>query len=465
MAMVIRDGDTIAAIATAPGDCGIGIVRISGPESIGIARSIFKPAGKNVAELLPDRRMRYGYIIDPATGKKIDEVLIVAMKAPNTYTREDIVEIDCHGGSVPLRKILDIVINYGARVAEPGEFTKRAFLNGRIDLSQAEAVIDIINSKSDMGLKTAVSQLEGRLSRMIDVYKDKLLSMMSRIEASIDFPEHDIEDLTREELRQGISQTIEGLDRLISTSSSGRIVREGLSTAIIGKPNVGKSSLLNALLRENRAIVTEVPGTTRDIIEEYVNIKGIPLKIIDTAGIRDTDDLIERIGVEKAKQYLDRADLVLLVFDAAKPLSAEDRAVMGIIHGKRVIALINKTDLEIKLEIKDIEKAFEGHPIVFMSVVEGKGLDVLEDTIYDMVFAGKIKTGDPVMVTNVRHENCLKRALANLRDALASIEAGLPLDLISIDIKGAMEALGEITGENITDEIIDRIFHDFCIGK
>jgi tRNA modification GTPase len=366
---------------------------------------------------------------------------------------------------VPLRNILSIVVNNGARVAEPGEFTKRAFLNGRIDLSQAEAVIDIINSKSDIGLKTAVNQLEGGLSRRIDVFKDKLLSMMSRIEASIDFPEHDIEEMAREDMKEGISQSIEGLERLISTSSTGKIVREGLSTAIIGKPNVGKSSLLNALLRENRAIVTEIPGTTRDIIEEYINIRGIPLRVIDTAGIRDTDDRIERIGVEKTKRYIDRADLVLLVFDAAMPLSAEDRAVMDIIVGKKVIVLINKTDLRIKLEIEEIQRAFAGHPIVFMSVVEGKGLDVLEDTIYQMVFGGKVKTGDPVMVTNVRHENCLKRAVASLKDAMASIVAGLPLDIISIDLKEALEALGEITGESITDEIVDRIFHDFCIGK
>lgn len=463
--MVIRDGDTIAAIATAPGDCGIGIVRISGPKSIDIARAIFKPVGRKVIEFLPDRRMHYGFIMDPETGRKIDEVLMVAMKAPNTYTREDVVEIDCHGGSVPLRNILSIVVNNGARVAEPGEFTKRAFLNGRIDLSQAEAVIDIINSKSDIGLKTAVNQLEGGLSRRIDVFKDKLLSMMSRIEASIDFPEHDIEEMAREDMKEGISQSIEGLERLISTSSTGKIVREGLSTAIIGKPNVGKSSLLNALLRENRAIVTEIPGTTRDIIEEYINIRGIPLRVIDTAGIRDTDDRIERIGVEKTKRYIDRADLVLLVFDAAMPLSAEDRAVMDIIVGKKVIVLINKTDLRIKLEIEEIQRAFAGHPIVFMSVVEGKGLDVLEDTIYQMVFGGKVKTGDPVMVTNVRHENCLKRAVASLKDAMASIVAGLPLDIISIDLKEALEALGEITGESITDEIVDRIFHDFCIGK
>lgn len=463
--LVIRDNDTIAAIATAPGDSGIGIVRLSGPSAIEIAGAVFKSvSGKPLWEL-PDRKMNYGYIYDPESGEKIDEVLVVAMRAPHTYTREDVVEIDCHGGSVPLKRIMDVVTDKGARIAEPGEFTKRAFLNGRIDLSQAEAVIDIINSKSEMGLRTAVSQLEGGLSRRLGIVKDRLLSMMARIEASIDFPEHDIEEITREALREGINEAANMLDRLISTASSGKIVREGLKTAIIGKPNVGKSSLLNALLRENRAIVTEIPGTTRDVIEEYINVRGVPLRIIDTAGIRETDDIVEKIGVEKTKEYLARADLVLFVLDAARPLSDEDRIIIEIIKGKKVIVLINKTDLEIRLELDEIGEIFKDKPVISMSLVEDKGLDTLEETIHNMVFAGEIKSGDPVMVTNVRHENCLKRAKISLEEAADCIEGGLPLDLISIDIKQAMEALGEITGENITEEIVNRIFHDFCIGK
>ncbi|MBA1334745.1 MAG: tRNA-5-carboxymethylaminomethyl-2-thiouridine(34) synthesis protein MnmE [Firmicutes bacterium] len=463
--MVIRDGDTIAAIATAPGDSGIGIVRLSGPEAISIAESIFESISGSPLGDLPDRRLNYGYVKDPTSGERVDEVLVAAMRAPRTYTREDMVEINCHGGSVPLKKVMALVVDKGARVAEPGEFTKRAFLNGRIDLSQAEAVIDIINSKSEMGLRTAMSQLDGGLSRRLGVIKEKLLAMMARIEASIDFPEHDIEEITREALEHGAKETVDMLERLIATASSGKLVREGLKTAIVGKPNVGKSSLLNALLRENRAIVTDVPGTTRDIIEEYINIKGVPLRIMDTAGIRETEDIVEKIGVEKTKEYLDRADLILFVLDAARPISEEDRTIFEIIQGKRVIVLINKTDLKVEIDMGEIEEAFRDKPVIPMSLLKDEGLDTLEEKIHDMVFSGQVRSSDPVMVTNVRHEDCLKRARKSLLEAIESIDAGLPLDLISIDIKESMEALGEITGESITEEIVDRIFHDFCIGK
>jgi tRNA modification GTPase len=463
--LVIREGDTIAAVATAPGECGIGIVRISGPEAIGIADRVFRSVSGRPLKELPGRRMNYGYIFNPDDGEKIDEVLVAAMKAPHTYTREDIVEVHCHGGNVAVRKILETILSMGARLAQPGEFTKRAFLNGRIDLSQAEAVMDIISSKSEMGLKTAVSQLEGGLSKQLEGIKDKLLYIMSRIEASIDFPEHDIEEVTRDDLIQETRSAIDMVEGLLSTSSTGKIVREGLSTAIIGKPNVGKSSLLNALLRENRAIVTEIPGTTRDVIEEYLNLRGVPLKLIDTAGIRQTDDLVESIGVEKTREYLGSADLVLLMLDAGRPLSEEDRIIIDIIKGKRVIVLINKTDLEIRLEIEEIEKRFSERPVIYMSLARGTGLDVLEDTIYKMVFSDEIRTGDTVMVTRVRHEDCLRRAKKSLSDAVAAMGNKLPVDLVSIDIKAALEALGEITGDNITEEIIDRIFHDFCIGK
>lgn len=463
--MVIRDGDTIAAIATAPGDSGIGIVRLSGPEAISIAGDLFESVSGRPLGDLPDRRLNYGYVKDPATGEKVDEVLAAVMRAPGTYTREDMVEINCHGGSVPLKRVMALVVGKGARVAEPGEFTKRAFLNGRIDLSQAEAVIDIINSKSEMGLRTAMSQLDGGLSRRLRAIKEKLLSMMARIEASIDFPEHDIEEITREALEQGAKEAADMLERLIATAFSGKLVREGLKTAIVGKPNVGKSSLLNALLRENRAIVTDVPGTTRDVIEEYINIKGVPLRIMDTAGIRETEDIVEKIGVEKTKEYLDRADLILFVLDAAQPVSEEDKAIFEIIQGKRVMVLINKTDLEVKINMAEIEKAFRDKPLIQMSLLKDEGLDTLEEKIHDMVFSGQVRSSDPVMITNIRHEDCLKRAEKSLREAIESVEAGLPLDLISIDIKESMEALGEVTGESITEEIVDRIFHDFCIGK
>lgn len=463
--VAIREEDTIVAIATTPGYSGIGIVRVSGLKAIEIADQVFKSVtGKSLKEL-PDRKLNYGYIFDPDNGEKIDEVLVSVMKAPHTYTREDIVEINCHGGNMPLRRTMEILLDIGTRVAEPGEFTKRAFLNGRIDLSQAEAVMDIINAKSNAGLRTAVSQLEGDLSRRLDKIMDKLLSMMSRIEASIDFPEHDIEEVIIEELKKDASEVILMLDRLISTASTGKIIREGLRTAIIGKPNVGKSSLLNALLKENRAIVTDIPGTTRDIIEEFINIRNIPLRIIDTAGIREAKDIVEKIGVEKTRESLEKADLVLLVFDAAEPLSDEDGNIINMVKEKKLIVLINKTDLNVKLNIEEIESIFEDRPVILMSLVEEKGLDMLENAIHNMVFSGEVSALDSVMINNVRHENCLKRAKKSLHEAIKAIQASMPVDLISIDIKEAMEAIGEITGESITEEIVNRIFEDFCIGK
>ncbi len=463
--MTIREEDTIAAIATTPGYSGIGIVRISGARALEIAGEIFRSVTGKPLKELPDRKLNYGYIYDPDSSEKIDEVLVTAMRGPCTYTREDVVEINCHGGSLPLKRTLEAIMDRGARLAEPGEFTKRAFLNGRIDLSQAEAVIDIINAKTDRGLKAAVSQLGGGLSERLDMIMDKLLSMMSRVEASIDFPEHDIEEITIDTLKQDASQVICLLDRLIATASSGKIIREGLKTAIIGKPNVGKSSLLNALLKENRAIVTDIPGTTRDIIEEFVSIRGIPLKIIDTAGIRESRDIVEKIGVERTRESLEKADLILLVFDAAQSLSDEDRIIIEMVKGKKLIVLINKTDLEAKLDVEKVKTIFGDKPVILMSLVEGKGLDILEDILYNMVFSGEVEASDPVMITNVRHENCLKRARRSLEEAMKAIEGGMPVDLISIDIKEAMEAIGEITGDSITDEIINRIFEDFCIGK
>ncbi len=462
---VTRGEDTIAAIATAPGESGIGIVRISGAEAIDIATRIFRSVTDTPLRDLPDKRMNYGHIYVPDSGEVIDEVLVVAMRAPYTYTREDVIEIHCHGGILSTKKILETVIDEGARIAEPGEFTKRAFLKGRIDLSQAEAVMDIISSKSEMGLKAAMNQLEGRLSRHLERIKQNLLSAMASIEASIDFPEDDIDERTRETLLQDIRKGSDQIEKLLATSAGGRIVREGLRTAIIGTPNVGKSSLLNALLRENRAIVTEVPGTTRDIIEEYVNLKGIPLRVIDTAGIRQTDDLVESIGVEKARKHMADADLVLFMLDAAKPLSRDDRDILDVIRDKKVIVLINKTDLEIRLDLQEITKEFNKWPIIYMSIIEDKGLDVLEDTIIDTVFAGDIKSGDRIMLTRIRHENCLKRARKSLRDAEDAIKSNIPVDLVAIDIKASLEAIGEITGDNITEEIVNKIFEDFCIGK
>jgi tRNA modification GTPase len=459
------DNDTIAAIATAPGEAGIGIVRISGDKAIEIADKIFK--GKRVEKLsnAEQRKLTYGYIMDPSTGKKVDEVLAVYMKGPYTYTKEDIVEINCHGGIIPVRRILEIVLENGARMAERGEFTKRAFLNGRIDLSQAEAVIDLISAKTETSYDISLNQLEGGLSKEVRSISQILMKMLAHVEASIDFPEDDVEDIAYEELKKEGREVLNRIERLLDTVHTGRILREGLKTIILGKPNVGKSSLLNSVLRENRAIVTDIPGTTRDIIEEYVNIRGIPLKIVDTAGIRETEDIIERIGVEKARELLNKADLVIAVFDGARELTDEDMEVIKSIKDKKAIVLINKADLPQKLDIERIEELLPGKKIIKTSMVEGIGIEELEETLKEMFFGGEVAIKDNIIVTNVRHRDSLLKAKKNIQDALESIEIGMTLDCIEVDIKDCWENLGEITGDTVTEDIIDKIFQDFCIGK
>ncbi|SCM82258.1 tRNA modification GTPase MnmE [uncultured Sporomusa sp.] len=464
MSMLTGD-DTISAIATAIGEGGIGIIRISGSKAMAIAGKLFiSKSGKTVDSLLSHQVM-YGHIIDPASGETVDEAILLSMRAPRSYTCEDVVEIHCHGGPVPLKRILDLTLVQGARLAEPGEFTKRAFLNGRLDLAQAEAVIDIIRSKTDASLKVAVGNLSGQLSEQVRALRHAVLRMIAQLEAAIDFPEEDIEEAAAADVAQLIAEAKSRLTTLLATAQTGRILREGLATVIIGKPNVGKSSLLNALLREKRAIVTDIPGTTRDIIEEYVNIGGIPLKIIDTAGIRDTADVVEKIGVERAKALVEQADLILLLLDSSAPLSPEDRAVLELLSGKQAIVLINKSDLPARLETEEVEKYTGGRLVLKISVAREEGLAALEQAIVDMVYGGQVSPGEAAFVNNVRHSAALRAALERLNDAEATIEAGMPSDCIVVDLREAWEKLGEVTGDTVGEDIIDQIFTQFCIGK
>ncbi|HWR44039.1 tRNA uridine-5-carboxymethylaminomethyl(34) synthesis GTPase MnmE [Sporomusa sp.] len=462
---MLTGDDTISAIATAIGEGGIGIVRVSGSKAVAIADKLFiGRTGKRVADIM-SHQVVFGDIVDPASDETVDEAILIIMRAPRSYTREDVVEIHCHGGPVPLKKILDLTLMLGARLAEPGEFTKRAFLNGRLDLAQAEAVIDIIRSKTDASLKTAVGNLSGRLSAEIKHLRHDILRMIAQLEAAIDFPEEDIEEAAATDVAELIIKAKAEIDKLLATAQTGRILREGLATVIIGKPNVGKSSLLNALLREKRAIVTDIPGTTRDIIEEYVNIRGIPLKIIDTAGIRETADVVEKIGVERAKELVSQADLILLLLDASMPLSPEDRGVLELLSGRQAIILVNKSDLPPLLDFEELDEIIGSRLVVRISVTQGEGLSELEQTIVDMVYSGQVSQGEAAFVNNVRHADALRHTNQRLEDALATIEAGMPPDCIVVDLRSAWEKLGEITGDTVGEDIIDQIFTQFCIGK
>ncbi|MBP7330749.1 MAG: tRNA modification GTPase MnmE [Firmicutes bacterium ADurb.Bin373] len=456
--------DTIAAISTPLGEGGIGIVRVSGPAAVKIAGKIFK-ARRGEWAGAEGGRLIYGHIYDFA-GALVDEVLLGYMKAPHTYTREDVVEINCHGGALPLKKILELTLAAGARLAKPGEFSMRAFLNGRMDLAQAESVIDIIRAKTEGGLKLAVGQLKGVLSEKIYSLQDKLLGLLARVEANIDFPDEDLEEGTMQEIALQSAKISEELQELIRGADAGKIYREGISTIIIGRPNVGKSSLLNALLRENRAIVTDIPGTTRDIIEEIINIDGLPLKIIDTAGLHETEDIIEKIGIKKTKEIIEKAGLVLLVLDAARELTGEDLAIINSVGDKKIIFLINKADIaEKRIDQNKVAAHAAGRPLLWISAKKGTGLDQLKKIIFKMALEGRIANSDEVMVSSVRHKHALEKAAAYLADAQAGIGDSVPVDIIAIDIRAAWEALGEITGSTVTEDLLDRIFADFCIGK
>lgn len=454
--------DTIAAVATAYGEGGIGIIRISGERSLDILKSVFQPASGS--DEIISRRMTYGKVIDDEN-RLVDEVLAVYMKGPKTYTAEDVVEINCHGSMVSLRKTLALVLRKGARLAEPGEFTKRAFLNGRMDLSQAEAVIDLIKAKTDRSFDIAVSQLEGELSGRVGVIREKLLDVLVNITVNIDYPDEDIEELTYVELKKNISEINDMIGILTSSASAGRMIREGIRVAIVGKPNVGKSSLMNGLLRESRAIVTDMPGTTRDTIEEAISIKNIPVYLTDTAGIRETTDTIEKIGIEKTKEAFNSADFIIFILDGSEELTEEDRLIMEYIGERNALVLINKNDLGQKINAHEIRDAMPGVMVILTSLIKGDGITEIEDTIEELVYGGRISQKESLMVNNVRHIELLNRAADSLHDAYTMADAGEALDFIEVDVKNAYELLGEITGETVSDDIINEVFSRFCLGK
>ena len=452
-------GDTIAAVATPPGEGGIGIVRVSGPDSIPIVERIFH--GKKPLSHGRNREMQYGFIKD-GEGQPIDEVLAVVMRAPRSYTREDVVEIHCHGGMAPLGRILELVLMGGARLAEPGEFTKRAFLRGRLDLSQAEAVMDVIRAQSDRGLQLAMEQLRGALGRRVAALRQDLLGALAELEARLDFPEEDIPPEDRGATCEIINRCKMAIEDLLAGFKGGRALREGVRTVILGRPNVGKSTLLNTLLGEERAIVTPIPGTTRDVIEEVVIIRGVPVRLVDTAGIRKGLDEVERLGVERARQQAARADLILLVIDGSVPLEEGDLRLMGELGGRQAIVLINKGDLPQKTFPEDVKAYLPEAPVLKVSLKDGWGLDELKKTIYDEAVGQSL---EGVMVASLRHAEALEEALGAVRAAGEAAVAGLSDELICIDLRAALAALGKITGESVDGDLLDEIFSRFCLGK
>ena len=455
--------DTITAISTPIGEGAIGIVRISGPQAIAISNQIYQ--GKDLTKV-DSHTIHYGKIIDPRTDELVEEVFVSVFKAPKTYTREDIVEINCHGGIVSVNRVLELVLSQGARLAEPGEFTKRAFLNGRIDLSQAEAVMDLIRAKTDKAMNVALSQIDGRLSKLIKNLRQKLLEVIAHVEVNIDYPEYDdVEEMSHEMMRTNTKEVHAEINKLLAVAKQGKIIREGIATGIIGRPNVGKSSLMNALVQETKAIVTEIPGTTRDTIEEYVNVRGIPLRLIDTAGIRETDDVVEQIGVDKAKKVLADSDLILFVLNYNEPLTDEDLALFEAIEELEAIIIVNKTDLPRKIDLEKVNKLAKGKPIITTSLKEEEGIDDLEETITNLFFAGEIDHNDLTYVSNARHIQLLNEAKQALEDAMESIEMNMPLDIVQIDVTRTWEFLGEIIGETASDQLIDQLFSQFCLGK
>lgn len=455
--------DTIAAISTATGEAGIGIVRMSGEDSVEIAEKVFRHIGnKNLTEI-KNRMMSYGHIIDE-NEKVIDEVLIVKMMAPNTYTRENMVEIYTHGGIISVRRVLNLLLDNGARIAEAGEFTKRAFLNGRLDLSQAEAVIDIIKAKTNESFDQSIKQLEGSLTGIITEISDEVTKMMGIIIANIDFPEDDVEEYQYETLLNDAKKVKENINILIEGSSRGRLLRDGINTVILGKPNVGKSSLLNAMLRYEKAIVTDIPGTTRDIIEDYVNLDGILLKITDTAGIRETEDKVEAIGVSRAVKSIEGADLIIAIFDGSEKFDENDEEILKLLEGKKSIVLVNKADLESKNTDEELKNFFGNRDYMNVSIKKGTILDI-ENKIKDMFFSGDLKAKEEFYINNLRHVRALKEAVKFIDSAIEGLETREFLDCIEVDLRGALDELGNITGETTTEDILDKVFSEFCIGK
>ncbi|WP_342491911.1 tRNA uridine-5-carboxymethylaminomethyl(34) synthesis GTPase MnmE [Bacillus sp. FSL K6-8391] len=458
--------DTIAAISTPMGEGAIAIVRMSGPEALAIADKVYKgPRGKRLSSV-DSHTINYGHIVDPETEKVVEEVMVSVLKAPKTFTREDIVEINCHGGLVTVNQVLQLVLREGARLAEPGEFTKRAFLNGRIDLSQAEAVMDLIRAKTDRAMNVAMNQMEGRLSSLIKRLRAEILETLAHVEVNIDYPEYDdVEEMTHKMLIEKATKVKKEIEALLMTSEQGKILREGISTVIIGRPNVGKSSLLNSLVHETKAIVTDIPGTTRDVIEEYVNVRGVPLRLVDTAGIRETEDIVERIGVERSRQVLKEADLILLVLNYSESLSDEDIKLFEATKGMDIIVIVNKTDLEQKLDLDRVRELAGNQPVVTTSLLKEEGIDELEEAIQSLFFTGAIESGDLTYVSNTRHISLLHEAKRAITDALEGIENDVPIDMVQIDLTRCWEVLGEIIGDAVHESLIDQLFSQFCLGK
>ncbi|MFD1928373.1 tRNA uridine-5-carboxymethylaminomethyl(34) synthesis GTPase MnmE [Sporosarcina siberiensis] len=458
--------DTIAAISTPMGEGAIAIVRLSGDEAIQIADTIFhSPGGKSLAKV-DSHTIHYGNLIDPNTKEIVEEVMASVMKAPKTFTREDVVEINCHGGIVAVNRVLGLLLREGARLAEPGEFTKRAFLNGRIDLSQAEAVMDLIRAKTDRAMDVALNQMEGKLSRLIGELRLALVETLAEVEVKIDYPEYDdVEEMTVPLMIEKSMWVREEIDKLLLTSSQGKILREGLSTVIIGRPNVGKSSLLNSLVQENKAIVTEIAGTTRDIIEEYVNIRGVPLRLVDTAGIRETEDIVERIGVERSRKVLKEADLILLVLNGSEELLVEDERLFEAVSGMDLIVVINKTDLPQKINMQRVLELTGVDKVVTTSLLIDEGVTELEEAIAELFFEGNLESNDLTYVSNARHIALLHQARATIDEALGAAELGVPIDMILIDVTRTWEILGEIIGDTVQESLLNELFSRFCLGK
>lgn len=458
--------DTIAAISTPMGEGAIAIVRLSGEDAIKIADQLFFAGGKKKLAEVPSHTIHYGTIVDPKSNELVEEVMVSVMKAPKTFTREDVVEINCHGGIVSVNRVLELVLTTGARLAEPGEFTKRAFLNGRIDLSQAEAVMDLIRAKTDRAMNVALGQMEGRLSQLVSTLRQEILEVVAHVEVNIDYPEYDdVEEMTHRLLLEKATYIRDQLQGVLQTSHQGKILREGLSTVIIGRPNVGKSSLLNSLVQENKAIVTDIPGTTRDVIEEYVNIRGVPLRLVDTAGIRETEDIVERMGVERSRQVLKKADLILFVINSAEDFTEEDRQLFKAVEGMDVIVIANKTDLPQKIDLDEVRKLANDYPFVTTSLLEDEGIDTLEQAIAEMFFQGHVEAGDMTYVSNSRHIALLNQALQAIEDVLTGIDIGTPIDIIQIDLTRTWDLLGEIIGDTVEESLLNQLFSQFCLGK
>lgn len=455
--------DTIAAISSAAGNSGIGIIRVSGDEAIEVVDKIFRPANKNKKLAnVESHTVHYGHIMDG--DKTLDQVLVIVMKNPHSYTGEDTVEIDCHGGMLILKKVLDLVLKNGARTAEPGEFTKRAFLNGRIDLSQAEAVMDLINSKNDFALNSSIEQLKGGVSDAIKDIRKDIIYHIAFIESALDDPEHISLDGYGEKITEMLNENINKISKLVNSFDNGRIMKEGIKTVILGKPNAGKSSLLNLMLGEDRAIVTDIEGTTRDTLEENINFNGLSLKIIDTAGIRDTEDLVERIGVNKAKEIAKEGDLIIYVVDGSRELDDNDREIIKLINDKQAIILVNKSDMDTVINIDELKKD-SNRDVILFSAKNGEGMDQLEEEIRNMFYSGKVTYNDQVYITNARHKEALENALESLKQVKNSVDTGMPEDFYSIDLMDAYTDLGLIIGESVEDDLVNEIFSKFCMGK